>query len=217
MGKAGVGISIKSVVVIVAHPDDETLWAGGTILSHPKWKWFIVCLTRYHDTDRSLKFHRVLNIFKAEGIMGNMDDQPDQKPMDGQEVERTILELLPLKHYDLVITHNPTGEYTRHRRHEETGTAVINLWHSGKISASELMTFAYEDGGGKYRPRPVENATICNQLTKRIWDKKYSIITEMYGFSPTSFEAETTPRKESFWQFTNSLHARLWLNQSAIR
>jgi len=25
----------KSAAVIVAHPDDETLWAGGTILSHP--------------------------------------------------------------------------------------------------------------------------------------------------------------------------------------
>jgi LmbE family N-acetylglucosaminyl deacetylase len=207
----------KTVAVIVAHPDDETLWAGGAILSHPRWNWFVVCLTRGHDPDRSMKFHRVLNIFKAEGIMGDMDDRPDQKPMDGQEVERTILELLPLKHYDLVISHNPTGEYTRHLRHEETGTAVIRLWDAGKISTSELMTFAYEDGGGKYRPRPVENATICNQLPKRIWVKKYSIITDTYGFSPKSFEAETTPRTESFWKFTNSHHARLWLIESTIR
>ncbi|MCX6280152.1 MAG: hypothetical protein NT004_18980 [Bacteroidetes bacterium] len=115
----------KTVAVIVAHPDDETLWTGGTILSHPKWQWFIVCLTRSLDTDRSLKFHRVLNIFKAEGIMGNLDDEPDQKPMDEQEVESRILELLPARHYDLLISHNPTGEYTRHLRHEETGTAVI--------------------------------------------------------------------------------------------
>ena len=25
--------------MIVAHPDDETLWAGGTILKHPEWHW----------------------------------------------------------------------------------------------------------------------------------------------------------------------------------
>jgi LmbE family N-acetylglucosaminyl deacetylase len=31
----------KSVAVIIAHPDDETLWAGGIILSHPSWLWFI--------------------------------------------------------------------------------------------------------------------------------------------------------------------------------
>jgi len=28
-------LSAKTVAIIVAHPDDETLWAGGTILSHP--------------------------------------------------------------------------------------------------------------------------------------------------------------------------------------
>jgi len=33
--------------------------------------------------------------------------------------------------------------------------------------------------------------------------KKYKIITETYGFERTSFEAKTTPKAESFWQFTN--------------
>jgi LmbE family N-acetylglucosaminyl deacetylase len=33
-----------SVVLIVAHPDDETLWAGGTMLNHPLWNFFVVCL-----------------------------------------------------------------------------------------------------------------------------------------------------------------------------
>ena len=47
----------KSIAVIVAHPDDETLWAGGTILSHPSNKWFIICLCRASDTDRSVRFH----------------------------------------------------------------------------------------------------------------------------------------------------------------
>ena len=45
----------KAVAVIVAHPDDETLWAGGTILSHPSWQWFIVCLCRGSDKDRGLR------------------------------------------------------------------------------------------------------------------------------------------------------------------
>ena len=28
------------VAVVVAHPDDETLWAGGLLLSHPEWSPF---------------------------------------------------------------------------------------------------------------------------------------------------------------------------------
>ncbi len=80
-------IFTKKVAVIVAHPDDETLWAGGTILSHPGWRWFIACLCRGKDKDRSSKFHNALRILKSEGIMGDMDDGPEQRPLDEKEVE----------------------------------------------------------------------------------------------------------------------------------
>ncbi len=206
----------KSVALIVAHPDDETLWAGGTIMSHPSWKCFIVCLCRGSDKDRAPKFYKALKILKSEGIMGNLDDGPDQKPLDGKEVEDAILDLLPPDHFDLVISHNPSGEYTRHIRHEETSKAVIKLWHTGKISTAELWTFAYEDGNKEYYPRPVENAPVYRTLTRRIWLRKYSIITETYGFEKNSFEAETTPRSESFWQFTNSYIAKKWLNNKGV-
>jgi len=203
----------KQVAVIVAHPDDETLWAGGTMLSHPSWKCFVVCLCRGSDPDRAPKFFKTLQILRSEGIMGDLDDGPEQKPLDEKELELSILKLLPHKEFDLIISHNPNGEYTRHARHEETGKAVIKLWHDDKISANELWTFAYEDGDKKYYPRPIETASVCRELTEQIWLKKYKIITETYGFGKTSFEAETTPRAEAFWQFTNPSDAQKWFNQ----
>lgn len=206
----------KTVGLIVAHPDDETLWAGGTILQHPSWKWFIGCLCRGSDPDRAPKFYKVLKVLKSEGNMGDLDDGPDQKVMDETEVEQAVLDLLPLKPFDLLITHNPSGEYTRHIRHEEVSKAVINLWHAGKISAGELWTFAYEDGGKKYYPRPREKASIYWNLPEQIWLRKYRIITENYGFEANSFEAETTPRAESFWQFLNPDDAKQWLNKGGM-
>jgi LmbE family N-acetylglucosaminyl deacetylase len=206
----------KSVAVIVAHPDDETLWTGGITLSHPSWQWFTVCLCRGSDKDRAPRFRKALKILKSDGIMGDLDDGPEQQPLDEKEVERTILDLLPPKYFDLIITHNPTGEYTRHIRHEEVSKAVIKLWHSGKISTHELWTFAYSDGNKQYYPRPVANATVYQTLTKRIWLRKYSIITETYGFEKDSFEAETTPRAESFWQFTNSYDAKKWISNAGV-
>jgi len=161
--------------------------------------------------ERAQKFNKALQVLKSEGIMGDLDDGPDQKPLDEKELEQSILDLLPQKYFDLVISHNPSGEYTRHIRHEETGTAVIKLWRAGKISANELWSFAYEDGNKEYFPRPVETADIYRILTRRIWLRKYSIITETYGFEKNSFEAETTPRAESFWQFTNPYSAEKWL------
>jgi LmbE family N-acetylglucosaminyl deacetylase len=203
----------KSVAIIVAHPDDETLWAGGTILSHPSWKCFIVCMSRLRDKDRAPRFYKAMGILKAEGIMGELDDGPDQKPLEVTEVAHAILDLLPARHFDIIITHNREGEYTRHIRHEEVGKAVIKLWDAGKISANKLWTFAYEDGNKEYYPRPVMRAHFYRDLTRRIWLRKYSIITEIYGFEKSSFEAQTTPRAEAFWQFTNPYEAVNWTEQ----
>ncbi|HZK98007.1 MAG TPA: PIG-L family deacetylase [Prolixibacteraceae bacterium] len=193
----------KSVALIVAHPDDETLWAGGTLLSHPEWDCFVVCLCRGNDTDRAPKFYKTLKVLKAEGTMGDLDDGPEQIPLDQKILEGTILKLLPPLHFDLVITHDPKGEYTRHLRHEEAGRAVKNLWHSGKISATELWTFAYEDGNKKYYPIPVESAEVFQTLTLEIRKKKYKIINEIYGFATESWEAKTTPAAEAFRKFTD--------------
>ncbi len=206
--------STKTVAVIVAHPDDETLWAGGTILSHPSWNCFIVCLCRGNDKERAPRFYDALTVLRSKGVMGTLDDGAEQNLLHEKEVWNAILDLLPQKHFDLILTHNPTGEYTRHIRHEEVSKAVITLWYAGKISASELWTFAYEDGNKGYNPKPVESADIYRLLTRRIWLRKFSIITETYRFAKNSFEAETTSQAEAFWQFTDPLTARKWLKKS---
>jgi LmbE family N-acetylglucosaminyl deacetylase len=206
----------KKAAVIVAHPDDETLWAGGMILSRPAWNWFIATLCRASDRDRAPRFFQALKALGADGKMSDLDDGPEQKPLAEDEIQKAILQLLPQKHFDLVVSHSPAGEYTHHRRHEEIGKAVIALWHLEKISASELWVFAYEDGGRQYLPRPIKTAHIYQTLLENIWQKKYNIITSIYGFGKNGFEAETTPRAEAFWKFKNPLEARQWLEKEAF-
>jgi LmbE family N-acetylglucosaminyl deacetylase len=208
---------LKEVAVIVAHPDDETLWAGGTILGQATWRCTIVTLCRASDTDRAPRFFRAVKALGAEGKMGDLDDGPEQVPLAEHEVAGTILDLLAGKHFDIVLSHSPLGEYTRHRRHEEVGKAVITLWQQVRISAGELWTFAYEDGGRQYLPRPIKTATVYRTLPELIWKKKYNLITEIYGFPENGFEAQTTPRTEAFWQFTNAKEARRWLDNKIFQ
>jgi len=203
----------RSIAIIVAHPDDETLWTGGLVLSHPEFKWFILCLCRASDKDRAPRFYKVLKILGADGVMGDLDDGPEQNPLKDKEVEQTILKLLPDTHFDLIITHNLTGEYTEHLRHEEISRAVIMLWQSEKISAKELWTFAYEDGEKRYLPRPIWSANFYKLLPEEIWQNKYNIITKDYGYKKNSWEAETTPKGEAFWRFKKSNEAMSWLTK----
>ncbi len=206
----------KNVAVIVAHPNDETLWAGGTILSHPFWNCFVISVCRGNDAEHASKFFNALKVLKTEGILGELDNGPEQNPLDEAEVEQAILNLLPEKHYDLIISHNPNGERISHLRQREVSRAVINLWNNNKIASDELRTFAYDDGNKKYHPRAIENAAICRPLTKRTWLRKYSILRETYGFEKDSWEVKTTPREEAFWQFTNPFLARKWLNNGGV-
>ena len=207
----------KNIAVIVAHPDDETLWCGGTILLHPECNWFVACLCRKNDSDRAPKFDRVLKELNATGIMGNLDDGPQQRRLDQKAVKKAILDLLPKQSFDLIITHSPFGEYTRHLRHEEIGKAVISLWNDKKIDTKELWAFAYEDGNKKYYPQAIASAIINQTLPINIWEEKYRIITEVYGFGKTGFEAKTTPKNEAFWKFENPWDAQEWLEQERIQ
>ncbi|PSL45310.1 LmbE family N-acetylglucosaminyl deacetylase [Chitinophaga niastensis] len=208
--------AVKSVAVIVAHPDDETLWVGGTILYHSQWDWFVVSVCRAGDKDRAPKFFKVLQALGADGAMGDLDDGPEQTPLPEETVEQAILKLLPAKHYDLIITHHPSGEYTRHLRHEEVSRAVISLWHAHQITTDELWVFAYEDGEQAYYPEAIDNATIYHVLEKDIWQQKYTLMTNTYGFKEDSWEAQTTPASESFWCFDDPEEAYKWLNNKGI-
>lgn len=203
----------KTIAVIVAHPDDEILWAGGMVLMHPRWQCFVTTLCRASDAERAPRFYQALRRLGANGIMGDLDDGPDQCPLDDTIVQETIFASLPPVHFDLVLTHGPCGEYTSHRRHEETCRAVVRLWKAQRLSADALWMFAYEDGDGRYLPQLEREAHLRQALPEKVWQEKHRIITELYGFAPDSWEAYTVPRDEAFWCFDNPADAETWVCQ----
>ena len=187
--------------VVVAHPDDETLWCGGYILAHPEFDWRIVTLCRASDPDRAPKFRRVLEQLGAVGDMADLDDEPDQVPLPIEQILETTARLLAGSSYSLILTHGPKGEYTRHRRHEECCRSVVELWQSGSIDTERVWLFAYEDGGRAYLPRVREDADRRDMLTESVWLEKRRLITDVYGYGADSWEAQATPQEEGFWCF----------------
>ncbi|MEO8657859.1 MAG: PIG-L family deacetylase [Bryobacteraceae bacterium] len=190
---------LSRAAVIAAHPDDETLWCGGYIITHPEFQWRIVTLCRGGDSDRAPKFLRVLESLGAEGDMASLDDEPEQTPLPPQQLRETITGLLPRTDYDLILTHGPNGEYTQHRRHVECSQAVVDLWRSGHIATDALWMFAYEDGGRAYLPRIRDDAHRRDPLDDVVWLEKRRLLTDLYGFGPESWEVRTTPREEGFY------------------
>lgn len=203
-------LEARRALVIVAHPDDETLWAGGLIVTHTQWRWTIVSLCRRNDPDRAPKFFKVLDRLGAAGVMGALDDGPDQRPLAATTVEAAVRALLPAPGWDVVVTHSPFGEYTRHRRHEEVSRAVTTLWERGELVTRDLRLFAYEDGERRYLPRAIDRAHRRDALDSATFETKRQLIEDVYGFSPGSWEAQVTPKTEAFWCFEDVVAYHDW-------
>jgi LmbE family N-acetylglucosaminyl deacetylase len=206
----------RRAAVIVAHPDDETLWCGGQILRHADWRWYVYTLCRASDADRAPRFRKVLRHLGAVGGMADLDDTPAQPPLPLEQVRQTILALLPPVHWDVVLTHGPWGEYQRHRRHEECCRAVVSLWYSGRLNARELWMFAYESDAGPALPRLRDDAEVRDELPEPMVREKQAIVSEIYGFKKESWEYRAIPAVEGFWRFDDPQAAAERLNHSEL-
>lgn len=205
------------VGVIVAHPDDETLWAGGTMLLHPHWHCAVFTLCRAGDVDRAPKFSRAVTRFAATGAMADLDDGPEQTPLPTDTVETTILRLVGGQRFRRILTHGPRGEYTWHRRHGEVSQAVIALWTTGQLQTEELWLFAYDDHAASEYPHALREADQRFILPPEVWEAKYHIIREVYGFSAASWEALSTPLVEAFRTFSSPTDLAAWQRKDAQR
>jgi hypothetical protein len=113
-------------LVITAHPDDETLWFGGTMLGRPADRWTVVCVTA--SPEPPVARRRRAELERACGRLGVAElitwDIPDT-PLGRLPMEplRRRLSGLPWDRFAGVWTHGPSGEYG-HPHHQDVGYAV---------------------------------------------------------------------------------------------
>ncbi len=191
--------SIKKVLVIVAHPDDETIWCGGLLLRNKKnWNTTILSLCRKTDLDRAPKFFKVCEEYNAKGVMSDLDDdRPEQDLPTLNEVTKRISSLINEKKFDLLLTHGKTGEYG-HKRHIETHNAVVKMLKQKIIFAKKVLFFSYKvKGKNSYCVTNKKASTLVKLSMEEAAMKKF-IIMNKYGFSKDGFEEKSCSDTESF-------------------
>lgn len=104
-----------SIAVVVAHPDDEVLWAGG-LLARIKGVDVIVCSIPFKDPERIICFCRALKHLGHHPIILPFYEQSASTPL-------TSLKFLKLNEYQTIFTHNAYGEYG-HLHHQQVHTYV---------------------------------------------------------------------------------------------
>jgi LmbE family N-acetylglucosaminyl deacetylase len=195
-----------NALCIVAHPDDETIWMGGTILNNQDWEWTIFSLCRKDDSDRMPKFKKVCEFYNARPIISDLDDETLDS-LSLRKIVKKIKENLPKDKYEYIFTHGKNGEYG-HIRHKETHKAVGYMIHKKYLRCENLYYFSYVTGD-KCAPHdsktkiPIadKRADLVVELDETTLEKKFLAITSLYGFKEGIFETLACGKIEAFKLF----------------
>ena len=99
-----------SNLLVVAHPDDETLWGYTHVYQNPK-SWKVICLTCANNTKRINEFKKIM---EQLGIPNyeiwdheNSIFVATMNKLCFNDLEKDIIN----NEYKLIVTHNSYGEY----------------------------------------------------------------------------------------------------------
>lgn len=155
-------------LMIVAHPDDETIWGGAHLIND---NYLVVCITCESSKIRVLEFKKDMKDTNSKYIMLDYPDKTFGKPNDWHRYEEKIYKdlehIINYKKWDIIATHNPDGEYG-HIHHIKTSKIVTSI-----SNKNNLMYF------GKYyiKKRLPNN---LKRISKRDYNKKFKIAYNDY-------------------------------------
>jgi hypothetical protein len=186
----------KEILVIVAHPDDETIWMGGTLLKSKDNKT-IIALCRKNDTDRFPRFEKACKILNSKAYISDLDDAEEgyYKELSVQDIIKRILPFTKDKKYDYLYTHGENGEY-KHIRHMEVHNAVNEMLKQKLLSPEKVFFFSYTKIDKTCNIN--SNADKLIKLEEPYFKMKKQLIKDNYGFQEGSFEYESSGDAEAF-------------------
>jgi LmbE family N-acetylglucosaminyl deacetylase len=97
-------------LMVVAHPDDESLFGGAQLL---QGGWMVVCVTNGYNAIRRAEFEQVMHITNSEFQIWNYCDYDGYKTrLDNLDLLRQdLVTITGSQSWHRILTHNQHGEY----------------------------------------------------------------------------------------------------------
>lgn len=175
----------KINLMIVAHPDDETLWGGIELLNE---NYLVLCITngKLSGNIRYKEMNKVMEKTNDKCIILSYPDAYKLKRVNWEKVgvskyiKSDIETVITYKHWKKIVTHNPQGEYG-HIHHKLTSKFTTELYNKD-INQDNLYYFAkYYDKGHLYKVRK-----YLPKLTEEQVEKKMDLL-DIYASQSGAF------------------------------
>ncbi len=188
--------SVESLM-IVAHPDDETLWGSEELLKN---KYLVVCITCGTNKKREKEIEAALKISKDRLIVLDKPDKVRGKRSDWKHYKKQIkYELkyvIKKKKWNTIVTHNPEGEYG-HIHHKITSNIVTKVYNKEKIG--KLKYF-----GKYYSKKRINQNKFAREIPEDIYDMKIEMIDSYKS------QAFIKNRFNQMYKYENLINAEDW-------
>lgn len=126
----------KSPVVVVAHPDDEVLFAGGLLIRFWAKQWTVICCSvPRRDGIRAWKFFESCRRLNVRGQLLPVVESEPSEPLNNLD------SLGMLEQFDTLVTHNEWGDYG-HLHHAQVNNYVTSI-----AGTRPVITFGYRRDG----------------------------------------------------------------------
>lgn len=172
-------------LMIVAHPDDETLWSAMELI---KEDYLVLCITNGKETG-NIRYNELTDVMKKTNDKYIVLSYPDAykfRRVDWKKVgvmdyiTKDIETVLLYKNWNKVVTHNPEGEYG-HIHHIYVNNITTGLYNK-YINKDTLFYFTkYYDKGELFR---VDN--YLSPLTQQQVEEKMDLL-DLYKSQPGAF------------------------------
>lgn len=163
-------------IMIVAHPDDEILWGGSHLIDG---NYLVVCITAGNNITRAVELENAMEATGDKCIMLGYLDKVLNKRSNWKysydDIQEDLTEILSLKKWDKIVTHNPEGEYG-HIHHIKTNKIVTNIYEQNFIDDSNLYYFG--EYYNKSEIEAVKGSLIA--IDEENYQKKLDIIENIY-------------------------------------
>jgi mannosyltransferase OCH1-like enzyme len=110
-------------LMIVAHPDDETIFGGKLLINQPN-QWKVLVLTNASHKKRKKELAAAMDFTKTSFEM--WDHKDHYKPGFNKKIAKDIEDLVRENDFVEIVSHNSKGEYG-HPQHKETNKVAREI------------------------------------------------------------------------------------------